>query len=186
MSILSSEAATVESTVRSAATGDEAAFARLVATHHAAMSRVAFVILGEVEATHDAVQSAWAIAWRDIGSLRDPARVHAWLVAVAANEARQAVRRRRRDRVVDISEALAHADDQGDPIDSLDVVDLERALRGLKAEDRSLLAMRFVAGLDSAEIAQQIGLTASGVRSRLAKVLERLRVHLAVPPEIDQ
>jgi hypothetical protein len=38
---------TLEGTVRAAATGDEAAFARLVAEHHPAMARVAYVICGD-------------------------------------------------------------------------------------------------------------------------------------------
>jgi RNA polymerase sigma-70 factor (ECF subfamily) len=180
--ILLGDAARLEATVRSAATGDQVAFARLVAEHHASMARVAFVICGDPDTTLDAVQSAWAIAWRRMRSLRDPSRVRSWLVAIAANEARQAVRRRLRERVVDISEDVARADG-GDPVEFVDVVDLDRVLRGLKAEERSLLAMRFVAGLDSAEIARQLGMSASGVRSRLARLLERLREDLALETE---
>lgn len=179
------QAAAIEATVRSAATGDEIAFARIVAEHHASMARVAFVITGDTETTLDAVQSAWAIAWRRMKSLRDPSQVRAWLVAIAANEARQAMRRRRRERVVDISDVVARA--EGDQLDaSADVVDLDRAMRGLKPEDRSLLAMRYAAGLDSSEIAREVGLSASGVRSRLARILERLREDLALEPEIGR
>ncbi len=169
---------TADATVRLAATGDEAAFTRLVEQHHAAMARVAYVIVGDVEAARDAVQAAWAIAWRRLGSLREPAQVRSWLVAVAANEARQAVRRSRRGGpVVDISAALDKRG-AGDPADQIANVDLARALRGLAADDRALLALRFAAGLDSNEIASQLGLSASGVRSRLARLLDRLRTEL--------
>jgi RNA polymerase sigma-70 factor (ECF subfamily) len=179
------EAARVAATVRSAATGDEIAFARLVAEHHASMARVAYVVCGDAETTRDAVQSAWAIAWRRMRSLRDPSQVRTWLVAIAANEARQAVRRRRRERVVDISEDVARA--EGFDTDSTDdVVDLDRVLRGLTADERSLLAMRYAAGLDSSEIARQLGISASGVRSRLARLLERLRDDLAIEPESER
>jgi DNA-directed RNA polymerase specialized sigma24 family protein len=65
--MLLGDVAALEATVRSAATGDEAAFARLVTEHHASMARVAFVISGDAETTLDAVQSAWAIAWRRMG-----------------------------------------------------------------------------------------------------------------------
>jgi RNA polymerase sigma-70 factor (ECF subfamily) len=182
---LSGDAAALEATVRSAATGDEAAFALLVAEHHASMARVAFVISGDAETTRDAVQSAWAIAWRRMKSLRDPSQVRAWLVAIAANEARQAVRRRRRERVVDISEDVARM--QSDHLeDANEVVDLERALRGLKADERSLLALRYAAGLDSSEIARQMGISASGVRSRLARLIERLRDDLALESETER
>ena len=54
------------STVQRAAAGNEAAFAALVAEHHAAMVRVACVILGDREAAQDAVQWAWAHAWRRV------------------------------------------------------------------------------------------------------------------------
>jgi RNA polymerase sigma-70 factor, ECF subfamily len=166
-------------TVRSAATGDEAAFARLIAAHHAAMARVAYVICGDADLTHDATQSAWMIAWRRLGSVRDPRQVGAWLVAVAANEARQAVRRRRRHQVVDISDDLGLVDEADDL--AIELADLERALRRLSVEDRTLLGMRYAADLESAEIADQLGMTASGVRSRLARARERLRVDLALP-----
>jgi RNA polymerase sigma-70 factor, ECF subfamily len=182
---LARDPAVTETTVRSAARGDEVAFARLVAENHAAMARVAYVICGDPEATRDAAQSAWTIAWRRIGSLRDPAQVRAWLVAIAANEARRAVRRRRRERVVDISDDLRVAE-SSDPVDFVEVVDLRLVLEGLRDEDRSLLAMRYAAGLDSFEIAEQLGMTASGVRSRLARLLERIRVDLDLEPEADR
>lgn len=167
----------IEATVRLAAEGDEVAFARLVAEHHASMARVAFVVCGDPELTRDAVQSAWSIAWRRLHTLRDRNQVRAWLVAVAANEARQAVRRGRRVTIVDVSDALDRAG-AGDPADNITVVDLQRALSGLKPEDRSLLALRFVAGLDSVEIARHSGISPSGVRSRLARLLARLRLDL--------
>jgi RNA polymerase sigma-70 factor (ECF subfamily) len=169
---------TADATVRLAATGDEAAFTRLVEHHHASMAKVAYVITGDVEAARDATQAAWAIAWRRIGSLRDPGQVRAWLVAIAANEARQAIRRSRRSGpVLDISAALDQRG-AGDPADSIATVDLARALRGLAPDDRALLALRFAAGLDSGEIASQLGISASGVRSRLARLLDRLRTEL--------
>jgi RNA polymerase sigma-70 factor (ECF subfamily) len=164
--------------VRLAADGDEPAFARLVAEHHPAMARVAYVVTGDAELTRDAVQSAWSIAWRRLEGVRDPGQIRAWLVAIAANEARQVMRRRRRVTIVDISEALDRAGGN-DPADVIDVLDLERVLRKLAPDERVLLALRFVAGLDSTEIAAQLGLSASGVRSRLARLLERLRADLA-------
>jgi len=166
-----------ESLVQRAAAGDEAAFARLIAEHNASMARVAYVIVGDREATLDAVQAAWAIAWRKIGSLRDATQVRSWLVAIAANEARQYARRSRRATVVDISHAMDRVG-ATDPAELAAVVDLERALRRLDSDDRRLLALRFVAGFDSSEIADLIGLSASGVRSRLARLMERLRTDL--------
>jgi RNA polymerase sigma factor (sigma-70 family) len=171
------DATTRDATVRLAAHGDEAAFERLVAAHNPAMARVAFVICGDVETTRDAVQAAWSLAWRRLHTLRDEDAIHAWLVSIAANEARQAVRRQRRHPVVDISEALGRQGN-GDPAESVALVDLQRGLARLRPDDRRLIALRFVAGLDSTEIAHHTGGTASAVRSRLSRLLERLRLDI--------
>jgi RNA polymerase sigma-70 factor (ECF subfamily) len=176
-SITVQDAPVVATTVRLAAQGDEAAFTRLVAEHRAAMARVAFVICGDPEATRDAVQTAWSIAWRRLHTLRDPEQIRPWLIAIAANEARQVIRAQRRRPVIDISEAVVR-DAGGDPADAIGLVDLQRALAHLKPDDRRLLALRFVAGFDSTEIARHTGLSASGVRSRLARLVDRLRTEI--------
>ena len=171
------DAPVLATTVRLAAQGDEAAFTRLVSEHRAAMARVAFVICGDPEATRDAVQTAWSIAWRRLHTLRDPEQVRPWLIAIAANEARQVIRAQRRRPVIDISNALDR-DAGGDPADAIGLVDLQRALVHLKPDDRRLLALRYVAGLDSTEIARHIWMSASGVRSRLARLVDRLRMDI--------
>ena len=171
------DAAASESIVVRAASGDEAAFASLVTEHHASMARVAYAITGDAESAADAVQTAWATAWRRLRSLRDTTTVRAWLVAISANEARQIVRRQRRRTVVDLS-TVAEIADGSDPGDRILVADLTRVLRSLDPDDRALLAMRFAAGLDSTEIAEQLGISASGVRSRLSRLIERLRMDL--------
>jgi RNA polymerase sigma-70 factor (ECF subfamily) len=170
-------AALLDLTVRLAASGDQAAFAALVAEYHPTMTRVAYAIGGDAEVAADAVQSAWTIAWRRLPTLRDRSHVRSWLVAIAANEARQALRRQRVRTVVelDLDRRARPSDDPGERIES---VDLARALRRLGPDDRTLLALRFVAGLESRDIATHLGLSASGVRSRLARLLDRLRQEL--------
>jgi len=172
-----SESRSLDARVARAAAGDEAAFAGLVADHHASMARVAYSITGNADTAGEAVQSAWSIAWRRLGALRDHGSVRAWLVAIAANEARQALRRQRGQLVVDISNATV-ASGAADPADRISTIDLGRALSVLKPDDRMLLALRFVAGLDSTEIAAQLGGSASGVRSRLSRLVDRLRMEL--------
>ena len=164
-------------TVERAASGDKAAFARLVAQHQASMSRVAFVISGDADATRDAVQNAWSLAWRRLSGLRDPAQVGPWLIAIAANQAREGLRTHRRRQVLDVSESLAPRAGSN-PADSIELLDLQRALAQLKPDDRHLIALRYVAGFDSTEIARQTGMSASGVRTRLSRILVRLRAEI--------
>jgi RNA polymerase sigma-70 factor (ECF subfamily) len=160
-----------------AVAGDEAAFARIVQAHHDGMIRVCFVICGDLDIADDAVQAAWGIAWRKLGSLRDPDRLGPWLVSVAANEARQVIRRRRRRTVVEL--AVADPALRGaDPDVRTEDLDLSNALTRLDPEDRALLALRYVAGFDSTELARATGRSASGTRARLARLLDRLRREL--------
>jgi RNA polymerase sigma factor (sigma-70 family) len=160
-----------------AAAGDEVAFARIVKAHHDDMTRVSFVICGDLDVADEAVQAAWPLVWRKLGSLREPERLRPWLVSIAANEARQLIRRRRRRTVVEL--ALTDEATPGtDPAEHVGDLDLSNALARLDPDDRTLLALRYVAGFDSTELARATGRSPSGTRARLARLLARLRTEL--------
>jgi RNA polymerase sigma factor (sigma-70 family) len=163
--------------LQQAVAGDEAAFARIVATYHADMVRVAYGICGEPDLALDAVQAAWLIAWRKLSTVREAEHLRSWLVAVAANEARHVVRRRHPGPVVEL-ELVPPDADAHDPGAEIRRLDLVNALRRLTPEERSLIAMRYGAELDSAEIGPLLGISASGVRARLARLMGRLRKEL--------
>ncbi len=156
--------------------GDEAAFTRIVARYHPDLLRIAFVVSGDVDVAQEAAQSAWVVAWRRLGDLRDPANLRPWLMSIAANEARQLVRSRGRRKVREV----AVLDPWTPPADSTVAqrVDLANALALIEPHDRELLGLRYLAGLDSAEIGRTVGMSATAVRSRLARARERLRQEL--------
>jgi RNA polymerase sigma-70 factor (ECF subfamily) len=165
--------------MRLAADGDELAFARIVDAHHADMTSVCFVVTGgDAELTEEAVQSAWPIAWRKLGTVRDPSRLRPWLVSIAVNEARQLSRRRRRGRVLEIAVASDPSANSADPAALTGDIDLRNALARLKPDDRALIALRYVAGFDSAELGSALGISPSATRARLARLLGRLRTEL--------
>jgi len=165
------------STVQLAAAGDEVAFATIVAAHRAEMVRVAYVVCGDWDIAQDAAQAALWIAWRKLPSLRDPARLRPWLMSVVANEARAIVRHQRRHPVVELTIGT-DGPGAGDPGDEIGQVDLSNALHRLGPDDRALVALRYLADLDSAEIGALTGRSASGVRTRLSRVLDHLRKEL--------
>ena len=172
------EAGSMATTVADAAAGDALALARIVAAHHDDMARLCFVICGDADLAQDAVQAAWPLAWRRMGTLRDPERLRPWLMTIAANEARQILRRRRRHRVVEI-EVLDLASEGSNPGDRAHLLDLRSALGQLTPEERTMLAMRHVAGFDSREIGVALGISAAAVRARLSRLVARLRTELA-------
>ncbi|HKB28396.1 MAG TPA: sigma-70 family RNA polymerase sigma factor [Candidatus Limnocylindrales bacterium] len=168
--------------VRAAALGDEAAFTQLVARHHRDLQRVAYVICRDRALAEDSAQAAWAIAWRRMSEVRDPTQIRSWLVAVAANEARR-IMRSRRGRVLEISVADVDLrglpDRRSDPLAAgIANTDLRRVIAALDPTDRALIALRYVAELSSAEIGRALGMSSSGARGRLSRVLVRLRGEL--------
>ena len=166
---------TQRSIVEQAIAGDEVAFAHIVAAHHDDMARIAYFVCGDLDIAEEAEQSAWAVAYRRLKELRDPDRLRPWLLAVAANEARQIARSRRRRTVRELA-----VTDPARPrdVDHAAMIDLADALGRLHPKDRAIVGMRFVGGFESAEIGQAMGMTASGVRVRLHRLLERLRKDL--------
>jgi len=169
------EAEPQRSIVERAIAGDEVAFARIVAAHHEDMARIAFFVCGDLDIAEEAEQSAWAVAFRRLTDVRDPDRLRPWLMSVVANEARQIARSRRRRTVREL--AVADPTTPRD-IDHAAMIDLANALGRLDPKDRAIVGLRFIGGFESAEIGRAMGMTASGVRVRLHRLLERLRKDL--------
>ena len=165
--------------VESAAGGDEVAFGRIVAAHDDEMYRICMAVGRDPVIATEAVQSAWSIAWRKLGTVRQPDRLRSWLVSVAVNEARKLLKQRQRR--VGVEVPLDSVDVAGavDPSTGIASVDLQAALERLDADDRALLAMRYLAGFNASELAAATGLSPSGTRTRLERLLARLRQELA-------
>ena len=165
--------------IAAAAAGDDVAFARIVAAHHAEIVRICHMVARDRAIAEEAAQSAWSIAWRKLDSIRQPDRLRPWLIAVAVNEARKLLKKRiRQDRV----EVIGEPPDQPggrDPATGITNLDLQDALERLDPDDRALLVMRYVAGFDASELASEAGLTPSGTRTRLERLLKRLRQDLS-------
>lgn len=173
------DANALSAAVASAASGDEYAFARIVAAHHDDMARVAYVVCRDADLAQEAVQEAWSVAWRQLPKLREPGRLRSWLVAIAANEARQMMRGNRRRVVREFAFQPTPGIDIGvDPASLAPALDLRNALNQLSPDDRALLALRYVAGLDATELGRAIGLSPSGTRARLSRLLSTLREEL--------
>ena len=65
--------------------GDQAAFARIVARYQAELFSIAVLVTRDRSLAEDAAQSAWAIAWRKLHTIRSPERLRPWLVSVTAS-----------------------------------------------------------------------------------------------------
>jgi len=164
--------------IASAAAGDEIAFRHIIASHHEDMRRVCAYIAGDLVIAEEATEAAWVIAWKRLRDVREPSHLRPWLMRVAANEAKQLLRKRRTRAKFEVESDASQEPGGRDPATGVSGMDLREAMSRLDPDDRALLAMRFIAGFDSNELAAATGISPSGTRSRIERLLKRLREDL--------
>ena len=95
-----------------------------------------------------------------------------WLFGIARNAALDELRRRKRTASLPTEPPAAGADE----IDlALRRAAVRTALAELPARDRELIALKFHAGLDNAELAAVLGVSVSNAGTRLHRALTKLR-----------
>ncbi|MFZ1288173.1 MAG: sigma-70 family RNA polymerase sigma factor [Candidatus Phosphoribacter sp.] len=153
--------------VLAAQTGDVRSLASLLARHRAAMHAVAISVMGSGPDVEDVVQDASLVALTDIGRIRDPQRVRAWLTGTTRNLARNRLRRR---------DALPWAFDDMPSAETLDRRIDEMALRDwvwqgineLSEPLHDVVVLRYFSTIKSYDaIAAALGIPVGTVRSRL-------------------
>lgn len=164
--------------VESAAEGDEIAFGRIVAAYQDQMYCLCVVLCRDRSLAEEAVQSAWSRIWQRLGTLREPDKLRPWVMSVAVNEAKSLLRRRRRRTEVELPADPSDRAGGVDPATGIAGIDLRDAMRRLDPDDRALLTLRYVLGFDATELSTIVGLSPSGTRTRLERLLARLRREL--------
>lgn len=160
--------------VARARSGDSQAFAALVVEHGPDVLRLCMLITADITLAEDAAQNAWGQVWRHISSIRNPSSFRPWVLKVAANEAKQQLRRQRR-RATNSLTAEMEAPERSD---IEEMIALRSALKTLSVDDRELLALRYELGLTSAEIGHIVNISAEAVRTRLMRIRSRLQQEL--------
>jgi RNA polymerase sigma-70 factor (ECF subfamily) len=158
------------------AQSDEA-FAALTRRHLDSAYRLAWAILTDTGDADDATQDAFALAWRNRRSLRDPARFDAWFGRILINVCRQRLRQRSRQSIqsLDMEGGPAIAD-ASQPTSERDAV--SRAMARLDADHRIVVILRYWADLTVDEIAARLDVPSGTVKSRLHYALRSMRPRL--------
>lgn len=161
--------------VERARRGDATAFDALVTATIGRLDGAARLILQDPERARDAVQEAFAKAWRDLPGLRDPDRFEAWLhrllVRACYDDLRRARRRPMQVRIMEIDgpqigDVQARAADRDE---------LERALQRLDPDLRTTVVLAYYVGLSLPEVALAQGVPLGTVKSRLHRARGVLR-----------
>jgi RNA polymerase sigma-70 factor, ECF subfamily len=157
--------------------GDDDAFMSLVEIETPEAFRLSLTILRQQHDAEDALQEAFVRAWRDLPRLRDPERWSAWFRRIVVSCAIDTGRRRKSNRIVPLGfhEPAPGADGSARAADRDEVL---VAMSCLDASDRALLTLRFGHDLELPDVAAALGIPLGTAKSRLHRVLGRLRKEL--------
>jgi RNA polymerase sigma-70 factor (ECF subfamily) len=147
-------------------------------------------ILGSEEDSADAVQDAFAAAFRAIGSFEEAAALGTWLHRIVVNASLQRLRRRTRRPTVSLDELLPHFGEDGHhaqpvsrwpdrPLDALLRDETRAQIRAcidrLPIAYREILLLRDIEDLDTETTAGLLGVTPGVVKTRLHRARQALR-----------
>jgi RNA polymerase sigma-70 factor, ECF subfamily len=170
--------------------GDETAFAELVAEHQRMVVQLAINLLGDRDEALDLSQEVFLRVFRTLGRFRGQSTLRTWIYRIAVNQARNRHRfwrrRHRADQVPLDVHVAAHGEFHSSAESGPDrllaqkelAAQLQHALDALPFEQRTAIVLREVDGLSYEEIAYSLGVAVGTVKSRLTRARQVLRLEL--------
>lgn len=175
--------------------GNDEAFTRLVEHYQTPVFNLCYRMLGEPEAADDAAQESFLRAYQNLSRYDRQRPFATWLLSIAAHYCIDRLRRRRfvifsldaeredDDRPTELPDKNA-ADPEQEAIRRQEQEGIQTALRGLDATDRAAIVLRYWYDFSEVEIAENLNLTVSAVKSRLHRARKAVaRLLMAQSPE---
>jgi RNA polymerase sigma-70 factor (ECF subfamily) len=166
--------------------GDTEAFRLLIARHHDDLLRFLIRLTGDRQAADDVFQEAFLQVHISADTFDPARRFKPWLFTIAANKARDLLRKKVRRQEVDLTAPVSGAgggDDSGRTFIDLMTVDVPSPAEGLEARERDemvqravdrmplalkeILLLAYFQRLSYAQIAEELGIPLGTVKSRL-------------------
>lgn len=177
--------------IQSAQLGDLEAFNQVVLAHQDRLFNIAACMLKSDDCAADAVQNAFILAFRKLGSFRGGS-FDFWLLRILKNVCYDELRRQKRQATCALEPATDDedefdtprwlADPAQNPAGDAEAAELTRALQAglqsLPPEFRMVITLADVEGLDYSEVARVAGIPVGTVKSRLARARLKLRQEL--------
>jgi RNA polymerase sigma-70 factor, ECF subfamily len=157
--------------------GDRLAYERLLEPAVGSATRLAFAMLNDRSEAEDVFQESALRAWRRLQNLREGSRFQPWFMGIVANQCRE-IRRGRWWQLIRLPDANAML-----PVDDatwFEGEDLRRALMQLPYDQRVTILLHFHLDMPLSDVATALGISESGVKTRINRALKRLRPALAV------
>ena len=163
--------------------GDTALFELLMRRYNERIYRAARAIVRDEQEAEDVMQQAFVNAFTHLRQFNGSARFQTWLTRIAINEALARVRRQGRYEAFDEDEASMETLVSRDPTENPERSAFSGELRGLlewaidELPDglREVFMLREVEGLNTAEVAECLGVSDDVVKTRLSRGRAALR-----------
>jgi len=161
-------------------------YARIVGDYYRFLYATAYPIVRNAADTEDAVQTATLNGFKRLDALNDERAIVSWMAMITRNAALDIVRKRKRTAggtgaadAEEIQIAAEEADEryQMDEDQRSIVFD---AVADLPESQAAVITLRHVEGLEIAELAERLNITANNARVRLFRAYEKLRASPAV------
>lgn len=155
--------------------GDVGAYGVLMARYRDSLGRYAFHMLGNQEDAQEALQDSFVRAYRALKDCRRPDRFGYWLFRILVNRCRTVRRRllRQRSFGLDLPEDIPRADPAAASFEWRE--EIGRALARLRPHYREAFLLRYVEGLDYAEMSRLTGAREAALRMRVKRAGDQLR-----------
>ncbi len=143
----------------------------LMETYGTHVKRLCCLYLRDSSLAEDAAQETFIKAWRSLASFRGESSERTWLLRIAVNTCRDALRTswfRRLDRRVTPEELPLVSPGPQEPA-------LAQAITRLHARDREVILLRYYEQLSPDEIAHMLRQPLNTVKSRLARAKKKLK-----------
>jgi RNA polymerase sigma-70 factor (ECF subfamily) len=144
-------------------------FGALYQRYHNPIVALAYARLGDKHAAEDAAQEVFAVACRDLTSLRSRGKFGAWLGGICRNVTRQM--RRAQCRPTPLAD---DPPDESGPERQERSDAVRRAVWQLSAAERELIVMRYFDGFSQARISEVLDITPAAVNGRLVRAKRKV------------
>ena len=172
--------------VKAVLLGENSAFGAIVEKYWNMVIALALSKVSDASEAEDIAQESFLKAYSQMVNLRDPSHLAGWLSKITmqqcSNSLRKAVRSKRafgtRNVTVEVlNEQPVIKTNPGLTQNQIQFV--RQTVRQLPEKFRTMIVMRFVAGLSTIQIAQQLGKRPGTIRVRLHRAYKLLRKDLA-------
>ena len=169
--------------VEAAQNGDERAFATLATNCRIRAWNVCLRVCGNHHDAEDALQSALALAWKNLHKFNGKSSFATWFYRIATNASLQLVRTRKQTASIDddtFGYEIELEDFRSEFTESVEKQDyLARALETLSDDAREALVLWSIADMKVADIAIHQGSSLSATKVRLHRAKKQLRAVLS-------